>query len=100
MGKRNRNRKGYEFSRRTKHEVYRRDRHKRPEIPPEANMEVDHIVSIRQCREVGIPPFIASSIINAQLLTRKENRTKNGKDADPDFVIYLLSLATKLPLFD
>lgn len=88
-----RKRRGYEFNEKTKDEVYRRERHKYPE---DVVVEVDHIVSVRECKERGIPPIVASSIINAQLLTRKENREKSDKDAHPDFVDYLLSLMTRI----
>lgn len=86
-------RKGYEFDEKTKDAVYKRDRHK---FPKDVAVEVDHIASIRECREKGIPPVIASSIINAQLLLKKDNREKSDKDADPNFVEYLLSLMARM----
>lgn len=88
-----RKRRGYEFSEKTKDEIYRRERHKFPE---DAEVEVDHIVSVRECRDKGIPPVIASSLINAQLLTKEENRKKSDEDADPGFVDYLLSLMMRI----
>lgn len=83
----------YEFNKKTRDEIYRRHRH---EFPDDAELEIDHIVSVRECIEKGIPPWIASNIINAQLLTKKENREKSDKDADPVFVDYLLSLIVKI----
>jgi len=87
------NRGIYEFSREVKDYIHKRDADK---YPPEYNVEVDHICSIRQAKELGIPAWIVSSAVNAQLLSRKENRRKNGKDADPAFVDYLLSLIVKM----
>ena len=86
-------RKGYEFSDRVKDEVYRRQR---SSYPADEEVEVDHIVSVRECKQKGIPQSIASSIVNAQLLSKKENREKSDDDADPGFVDYLLSLMTRL----
>lgn len=86
-------RAGMEFSRHVKREVHRRDKHK---YPKGTKLEIDHIVSVRQCRELGIPPWIASNIINAQLLSRKENQEKGSQDADPHFVDYLLSLIVRM----
>lgn len=89
MGRRGR----YEFPRHVKKEVHRRDTHKHPKG---VKLEVDHIVSVRECKDKEIPPWIASNIINAQLLTREENREKSDKDADPHFVSYLLSLIVRM----
>lgn len=83
----------YEFNRRTKDEIYRRQRQNFPE---NVILEVDHIVSVRECKEKGIPSFIASSVLNAQLLTRKDNREKSDSNADPIFVDYLLSLIVRM----
>ena len=83
----------YEFSEKTKDEIYRRQR---KNFPEDAVIEVDHIVSVRECKEKGIPPVIASSVLNAQLLTKKDNREKSDKDADPTFVDYLLSLMVRM----
>ncbi len=86
-------RKGYEFSKKTKDEVFRRERHKFPE---DEEVEVDHIVSVRQCKEGGIPKEVASSIINAQLLTKADNRSKSDADAPEEKVSKLKSLMPKL----
>ena len=83
----------YEFSELTKDEVYRKQRHKFPE---DAIIEVDHIISVRQCIELGIPDWLCASQINAQLLTRRDNREKSDKDADPEFVDYVLSLVVRM----
>ena len=90
------NRRGFEFSQRVKNEVFSRQYHKYGNLDEGVELEIDHIVSVRQCREVGIPAWIASSMVNAQLLTRQENREKSDKDADPDFVDYLLSLIVRM----
>ena len=83
----------YEFPRHVKKEVRSLHTHKHPKG---TKLEVDHIVSVRQCKDEGIPPWIASNIINAQLLTRRENQEKSDKDADPIFVDYLLSLIVRM----
>ena len=83
----------YEFPRRVKKEVRRLHTHKHPKG---VKLEVDHIVSVRECKDKGIPPWIASNIINAQLLTRAENQEKSDNDADPIFVDYLLSLIVRM----
>jgi len=87
------NRGSYEFSQKTKDEIYRRDKHK---YPDNDDLEFDHILSVRQAKELGIPAWIVSSAINGQLLTRQENREKSDKDADPVFVDYLLSLIVRM----
>lgn len=89
-------RRSYEFPQRVKDEVYTRDCHKYSDLEEGVELEIDHIVSVRECKEKGIPPWIASSPINAQLLTKKENREKSDKDADPVFVDYLLSLIVRM----
>ena len=83
----------YEFSREVKDFVHKRDAGK---YPPGTKVEIDHICSIRQAKELGIPAWIISSAINAQLLSQKENRKKADKDADPEFVEYLMSLIVRL----
>lgn len=89
-------RRGYEFPKRVKDHVYTSEYYKYGNLEEGVELEIDHIVSVRQCREVGIPAWICSSLINAQLLTRKENREKSDKDADPEFVDYLLSLIVRM----
>lgn len=89
MGSRGR----YDFPKYVKREIRNRDTHK---FPKGTKLEVDHIVSVRECKEIGIPSWIASNIVNAQLLTQKDNREKSDKDADPIFVDYLLSLIIRM----
>lgn len=89
MGRRGKN----EFSKEVKDEIYRLQRHK---FPKDAELEFDHIASVRQCRELGIPWWIISSSINCQLLTKEENRKKADKDAPEAFINMLLSLITRM----
>lgn len=81
--------KSYEFSREVKDEVWRRQRHLFPEGMA---LEVDHIVSIFQCQELGIPDWVCANILNAQLLPVAENRRKSNRAADPAVVAMMMSL--------
>lgn len=85
----------YEFSDRTK-EAARRKWHAENPGNEHEEIEIDHIVSVREAKQRGIPPVIASSMINAQGMRKKDNREKSDKDADPKFVEYLLSLMARL----
>jgi hypothetical protein len=40
---------------------------------------VDHIVSIKDCFQYGIPEYVASDIVNLRIISATENLIKNNK---------------------